>query len=111
MAKVMIVDIGDKEFKFALDRKELVRAEKLGFNIRQIEDNPMTQISLFWTIGLHKLQPSLNENQCLELLDKYIEEDGDLTEVIEFLSQEYVAFLQTTQFDSKKSKKGRVETL
>lgn len=110
MSKVLIIDVQEKEYKFALDRKEIVRAEKIGFRIRDIENSPITQISLFWKVGLHKYQPNLNDNQCDELMDLYIEEGGDINEVIEFLSNEYVAFLQTTQVDTKK-KKARVETI
>lgn len=110
MSKVLIIDVANKEYKFGLDRKEIVRAEKIGFRIREIESSPVTQISMFWKVGLHKHQPNLNDMQCDDLMDKYIEEGGDVNEVIEFLSQEYVAFLQTTQADTKK-KKARVEEI
>ena len=109
MNKVLVIDVENKEYKFALDRSEIVRAEKIGLKLREIETSPLTQISIFWCVGLHKLQPSLNEKQCLALLDKYVEEDGDVNEVIEFLSNEYAAFFQTTQANTKK--KARVETI
>lgn len=109
--KKLIVDIEGKDYEFALDRKEIIRGESLGFKLREIENNPMTQISLFWAIGLHKLQPKIKNDEALELLDKYLEEGGDINEVIEFLSNQYIAFLQTTQTDTKKVKKARVEEI
>jgi len=111
MAKVLITDIDGKEYKFALDRTEIIRAEKLGFKIREIENEPLTQISLFWFIGLHKFQPEIKQEEAFELLDKFMEEGGNLPEIVEFLSNEYAAFLQTTPTNSKKLKKSRVEVL
>lgn len=109
MSKVLIIDVEEKEYKFALDRNEIVRAEKMGFKLKEIENSPVTQISLFWLVGLHKFHPNLNEKQALGLFDKYIDEGGDVNEVIEFLSNEYAAFFQTTQADTKK--KARVEMI
>lgn len=110
MSKVLITEIEEKEYRFALDRNEIIRAEKLGLKLREIENAPITQLSILWSVGLHKHQPNLNEKQTLSLLDKYIEEDGDFNEIIEFLTGEYSAFFQTTQADTKK-KKARVEII
>lgn len=108
MARKLIIDIKGKEYEFALDRKEMVRGEGLGFEIDKLQTKPQTQISLFWAIGLHKFQPSLRLDKAFDLLDAYMQEGGDVQEVIEFLSEEYTAFSQTTQADTTKVKKARV---
>lgn len=111
MAKKLVVDIENKEYEFALDRKEIIRAEKIGLKLKEIENNPLTQMSILWTVGLHKLQPTLSNEKALDLMDKYIEEGGDISEVVEFLSNEYASFFQTTQTDTKSLKKARVEQI
>lgn len=111
MSKVLIAEIGGKEYKFALDRKEIIRAEARGFSAREIENSPTTQMSFLWEAGLHKFQPNLKLEESLGLMDTYIEEDGDIAEIIEFLSNEYAAFLQATPTNSKKLKKARVESV
>jgi hypothetical protein len=108
MAKKMIVDINGKDYEFALDRKEMVRGEGLGFRIDELASKPQTQVSLFWAIGLHKFQPTLRLDKAFDLIDVYMLEGGDVQEVIEFLSNEYQAFTQTTQVDTSKVKKARV---
>lgn len=111
MSKVLITEIEEKEYRFALDRKEIIRAEKLGLKLKDFETSPLTQISILWSVGLHKYQPNLSEQKSLDLIDKYVEEGGDINEVVEFLSNEYASFFQTTQADTKKLKKARVETI
>lgn len=111
MARKLVVDIENKEYGFALDRKEIMRAEKIGLKIKEIDNNPLTQMSILWTVGLHKLQPTLSNDKALDLMDKYTEEGGDVNEVIEFLSNEYASFFQTTQTDTKSLKKARVEEI
>lgn len=111
MSRVLITEIGGKEYKFALDRKEIIRAEARGFSAKEIENAPTTQMSFLWEAGLHKFQPNLKLDEALGLMDTYAEEDGDVQEVIEFLSTEYAAFLQATPKNSKKLKKARVESV
>ena len=108
MSKRLIVEIEGSEYSFALDRKEIVRAEKNGLRLREADDSPATQMTILWTIGLHKYQSNINEKVCSDLMDKYIDEGGDIQEVIEFLSGEYASFFQTTQTNSKQLKKARV---
>lgn len=111
MAKKFIVEIEDKEYAFALDRKEIVRGESLGLRVREIELSPVSQISILWQVGLHKFQPKMSAVTASELMDKYLEEGGDVQEVVAFLMEEYVDFFENTQTDTKKVKKGRVEVI
>lgn len=107
MAKIAI-EVSDKEYLFEIDRKEIIRAEKIGFRIKEIESSPLTQLYLLWNVGLHKNQPTLSMNFTNDLMDKYESENGDVSEVIDFLSNEYLNFLQTTPQNTKELKKARV---
>ena len=111
MSRKLTIDVKGKEYEFGLDRKELKRAEGLGFKINELQDKPVTQIELFWLVGLHKYQPKIKPDEASALMDSYIEEGGDVSEIIEFLSEEYLAFFPTTQVDTKEVKKARVEVI
>lgn len=108
MSRKMIIDIDGSEYAFGLDRSEIKRAEKLGFDINKFNSMPMTQTDLFWSIGLHKYQPNLNLDKCYKLIEQYQNEDGDIQEVINFLSEEYTTFFLATLQDTKTLKKARV---
>jgi len=111
MAKVLIIDVDGKDYRFGLDRNEIRRGEKKGLRLKDFEDMPIDQITTLWEVGLHKYQPKLTEVQCEALYDKYLEEDGDLMEVIEFLMKEYAHFVPTLQTDTPKVKKARYEEI
>lgn len=109
MSRKMIIDVGGEEYTFGIDRNEIRRGEKAGLNISLVEQFPATQMTILWTVGLHKYQPNLNQKVCIDLMDKYLDEGGDLTEVVQFLMEEYNNSFTITQTDSKKLKKARVE--
>jgi len=111
MVNVLVIDVSGVEYKFALDRAEIVRAEKMGLKLKALEDTPLTQMTFLWAIGLHKIQPKLFNEECYELYDKYLAENGDVQEVIQFLSNEYGSFFQTTQQSTEETKKARLEVL
>lgn len=108
MSRKMIIDIDGKDYTLSLDRKEIVRGEKIGLNLSQLESSPLTQMSIFWNVGLHKEQPNLSTIKLEELMDKFIEEGGDIKEVIGFLSEEYATFFQTNLQNTKTLKKARL---
>lgn len=108
MAK-MIIEVEGKEYKFELDREEIKRGERLGFDRTKIESQSAIQMDLFWSIGLHKNQPNLAMKKCEELLVAYASEGGDVSEVINFLGEQYQNFSLATQVDTKPLKKARVE--
>ena len=104
----LVIDVGGKDYAFALDRKEIKFAERLGFNLQAFNESPVSQMLTLWYAGLHKFQPKVSQNEAEELYDNYISEGGDAQEVIAFLSGEYADFLQTIQPDTAK-KKARIE--
>lgn len=108
MSKIFI-EVGEKEYTLELDRKEIARAEVLGLRVREFENAPTTQSYLLFRSGLHKNHPNLKASECDDLFDKYAKEDGDTNEIIELLLNEYASFFSTTQADTTKVKKARVE--
>lgn len=105
----MIVEVGGKEYKFELNREEIVRSSRLGLDMTRLNVNPLEQMVILWTVGLHKNQPQLSMSLCAKLFDVYAyEEEGDIREVIEFLSGQYQDFSFATQTDSNTKKKGRI---
>lgn len=105
----MIVEVGGKEYTFELNREEIVRSSSLGLDMSRLRVNPLEQMVILWTVGLHKNHPQLSLTLCSKLFDKYAyEEEGDMQEVIEFLSGQYQAFSLATQTGSNTKKKGRI---
>lgn len=98
------VEIGGKEYVFSLDREEIKRGEKMGLRVRLIEDEPLTQISLLWFVGLRKHQPNISPKVADDLMRTYTEEGGSYEEIIAFLLEEYSTFFQTTQLNTEKKK-------
>lgn len=108
MAK-MIVEVGGKEYTMELDRAEIVRSSSYGLDMTRLRNNPLEQMVILWTVGLHKNHPNLSPSLCAKLFDAYAYvEDGDMQEVIEFLSNQYQAFSLATQTDSNTKKKARI---
>ena len=59
--------------------------------------------ALFYT-GLLAKQPQITREKAVELLDKYIEEGGEIEEITQFLISEYVAFTKSPEGKKKKAK-------
>lgn len=109
MSRTLKVEIAGKEYAFGLNRKEIVRGEKIGLRLKNTEDMPGTQMVLFWKVGIHQHHSNLNDSQCEELLDQFVAEGGNLSSVVQFLSEEYAAFFSPTQTDTKPEKPLKIE--
>ena len=108
MAK-MAVEIGGKDYLLELDRKELRYLDSIGFSFERLTTNPPTQVALFWAGAMHKNQPKLHPSLAVELLDKYLDEGGELDEITEFLTEQYKTFSKATQVDTEKKKPRVIE--
>lgn len=102
------VEIGDKDYIFELDRASIRKGELNGFSIRKVEDQPMNMTALLWSIGLYKNHPNLTFEKAAKLFDEYANEGGDISEVIQFLTDQYQSFSLATPEDSKKVKKAKL---
>lgn len=105
--ETMLIEIEGKEYKLGYPtRKDAVNAENHGLRLMQIENAPlMVSEQLFYT-GLLANQPSITKDEAVKLLEKYIEEGGEIGEINEFLIKQYSAFQQSPT--GKKKKKAKI---
>ena len=61
--------------------------------------------TLFYT-GLLAKQEKITREMSNELLEQYIEEDGEIEEITQFLINEYTAFMKSP--NGKKKKKAKI---
>ncbi len=70
--------------------------------VADAEDKMLTFIDkLFYTALLAK-QPTITEKQAEEILNKYIEDGGDINEISKFLSDQITSFFKSPDGASKK---------
>lgn len=99
------IKIKDKDYTFELDRNTVVYLEEeAGFSVTKVGDQPVTQSRRMWVGGLQKHHPRLNLKTRIDLFHDAQEEGWDVSEIIEFLIEQYASFLQTTPTDTKKKK-------
>lgn len=108
MSKIFI-EVSEKEYCLELNRKEISRSEDLGLKVRDFENSPAKQSYQLFRCGLHLNHPNLKGYECDELFDAYSNEGGDTNEIMELLLEQYASFFSTTQADTTKVKKARVE--
>lgn len=107
MNKVMIIEVGEKEYKLGFPNRIAVKkAEAKGLNIAEVGDKIITAMDKIFYGGLLAYQPNITEVKATELLEQYIEEGGDANEIIPFLTEQYMAFLKSP--DGKTKKKAKI---
>ncbi len=105
--ETMIIEIENKEYKLGYPtRKDAVNAERHGLRLLQLENSPLAVTEQLFYTGLLANHPSMTEDEAERLLSKYIEEDGDIGEINEFLIKQYSAFQQSP--NGKKKKKAKI---
>ena len=63
----------------------------------------------YQTSSFVKNHPTVTLDKSIELLEKYQEENGDIQEVLEFLSEEYANFVNAPADTSSKKKKKKAK--
>ena len=107
MSKVMIIEVGDKEYKLGFPNRMAVKnAEAKGMNIIEGADKLVTAMDKIFYGGLLAYQPDMKEEEALKVLEQYLAEDGYIDEIIPFLTEQYMAFLKSP--DGKKKKKAKI---
>lgn len=102
----MKIRVGEEEYTLGYPtRRDAVNAEINGLDITNAGKVVMLTETLFHT-GLLAKQPETTREKAVELLEKYIAEDGDTEEITKFLLNEYVAFTKSP--DGKKKKKAKI---
>lgn len=106
MSKLMKIEIGDKEYTLGYPtRKDAIKAEANGLDITNAGKILSLSEVLFYT-GLLAKQPDITKKVSDELLERYLEEGGELEEITQFLINEYTAFIKSP--DGKKKKKAKI---
>lgn len=104
MSKLIKIEIDNKEYLLGYPtRKDAIKAEANGLDITNAGKVLMLTEVLFYT-GLLAKQPQITREEAIELLDKYLEEGGEIEEVVQFLMNEYVAFTKSPEGKKKKAK-------
>ena len=104
----MVIEVGKKEYKLGFpNRKAIKEAEAKGMNIIEGGDGKLvTAMDKIFYGGLLAYQPDITEEKATEILEQYISEDGDVDEIMPFLTEQYMAFLKSP--DGKKKKKAKI---
>jgi len=100
------INIGDKDYNLELNRKTVLWLENKGFALEKLEEKPITMYGLLFESAFIANYPNLNAS---EMMEKYEEEDGDSAEVVEFLIEEYTAFINALA--DTKSRKKKIEII
>lgn len=105
--EIMLIEIEEKEYKLGFKtRTDVKRAEELGLNLSEIEAKPVSVTAKLFYTGLLANQPSITEDEADKLLDKYVDEGGDIGEFNAFLIKQIVGLQQSP--DTKKKKKAKI---
>lgn len=101
-----IIEINGKEYTLCLTRESVKEIEKLGFNIQNFIQKPITYQDVLWYGGFTAKHIDVNSNLAIKLMESYKQEGGDVNEVLEFLAEEYSNFVNApTDTASKKKAK------
>lgn len=100
------ITIEDKSYKLGFPtRLAALNAENHGLKILDLEAKPVaTTFYVFYT-GLLYAQPEITKEQAEEILNKFIEADGDINGLTAFLSKQYADFIASpTGQEAKKNR-------
>lgn len=109
LVRSRLIEIEVKDKKYILGyptRKDAIIAENCGLDVIGDNGKILTLSSkLFYTALLAK-QPKITEEGASMIMQDYIDEGGDIDEIIQFLTEQYVAFIKSP--DGKKKKKAKI---
>ena len=109
MSKLIKIEVGKNEYLLGFPtREDAKNAEIKGLDVTKPERLVSFTSKLFYT-GLLAKQPDITEDEANQILERYIAEDGDVEEVTQFLTSEYVAFIKSPDGKKKKKKAKIVE--
>lgn len=89
------IEVGEKEYLLGFPtRKDAKFAEIKGLNLADTSQTLVLADKLFYT-GMLAKQPEITEEEAEKIEEEFIENGGVLEDVISFLSQSYLAFMQS----------------
>lgn len=100
------IEVNEKEYTLCLTREAIKKIETMGFNIQNFLQKPITYQDILWYGGFVANHSDVNFNLSIKLMETYKKEGGDISEVLEFLAEEYSNFVNApTDIVSKKKAK------
>lgn len=107
MSRIMKIKVGEKEYKLGYPtRKDAKIAEEHGLDLITNGGKLITLNDKIFFTGLLANHPSMTEYEAVGIMEAYKKEDGDIDEIIQFLTEEYMAFINSP--DGKKKKKAQI---
>lgn len=104
MAKAKKIEVEGKEYILAFPtRKDAENAERIGFSLSLMENQPLIQMDKLFHSALLAKQSRITAEMATEIREKYQDEGGDIGEINSFLVQEYMGFFKS-QNGKKRSK-------
>jgi len=98
------ITIKDKEYTIQVNRESVMWLESNGFDITEFDKKPLTYIELLWTAGFIMNHNEVNPNLALKLMDSFVEEGGDVSEIAKFVIEEYQSFINALSVTNSKKK-------
>lgn len=109
MAQAKKIIVEGKEYILAFPtRIDAQNAERLGFSLTLMENQPLIQMDKLFQAALLAKQPNITEAIATEIREKYQNEGGDIGELNSFLIQQYMGFFK---FQDGKKKIKTAETI
>lgn len=106
MSKLIEIEVKDKKYLLGYPtRKDAIRAENIGLDVTNAGKVLSTTETLFYT-GLLAKQPTITREKADEIMEDYLAEGGELSEITQFLIEQYVAFTKSP--DGMKKKKAKI---
>lgn len=103
-----IIEVKEKEYKFCLNRDSIKWLEGRGFNLAEIDVKTITCIEELWLAGLVENYPDMTQKEAIQLMDDYKSENGDISEIIQFLIDEHSNFINALTDTESKKKKAKI---
>ena len=102
MGSILIKNESDgKQYKLAYNRSAIVRMEKAGFDVQNIEKEPATTITLLVRGAFYMHNPSLSDEEIDAIADQIDAGDELIKALVELYS---VAMMSLSGGDKKQSK-------
>lgn len=95
------IEVEGKKYKLGYPtRRSAKKAEELGLDVSNTSKLLTLTDKLFFT-GLHSYQEYITEDEAENIEEKFIENKGNLEEITEFLTEQFVAFIKSPNGQTK----------
>lgn len=103
----MEIEVGDKKYILGYPtRKDAKIAEDYGLDLISNGGKLITLNDKVFFTGLLAKHPSITEHEAVKIMEQYKSEEGDIDEIINFLTEQYMAFIKSPE--GKKKKKAKI---